>query len=86
MTRFVKVRQLVDTDGSTVRRNRRALRELSQSSSPHPQPACPQLEHTGVKVSRYGRTIKAIRSLICDHRVRLIASLVPVLLLSYYYV
>ena len=54
---------VVDSDGSTVRRNRRALRELSQSSSPHPQPACPQLEHTGVKVSRYGRTIKAIKKL-----------------------
>ena len=54
---------VVDTDGSTVRRNRRALRELSQSSSPHPQPACPQLEHTGVKVSRYGRTIKTIKKL-----------------------
>ena len=54
---------VVDSDGSTVRRNRRALRELSQSSSPHPQPACPQLEHTGVKMSRYGRTIKAIKRL-----------------------
>ena len=54
---------VVDSDGSTVRRNRRALIELSQSSSPHPQPACPQLEHTGVKVSRYGRTIKAIKKL-----------------------
>ena len=40
----------VDTDGNTVRRIRRALRELSQSSSPHPQPACAQLEHNGVKV------------------------------------
>ena len=54
---------VVDSDGSTVRRNRRARRELSQSSSPHPQPACPQLEHTGVKVSRYGRTIKEIKKL-----------------------
>ena len=54
---------VVDTDGSTVRRHRRALRELSQSPSPHPQRACPQLEHTGVKVLRYGRTIKAIRKL-----------------------
>ena len=54
---------VVDSDGSTVRRNRRAMRELSQSSIPHPQPACPQLEHTGVKVSRYGRTIKAIKKL-----------------------
>ena len=54
---------VVDSDGSTVRRNRRALRELSQSTSPHPQSACPQLEHTGVKMSRYGRTIKAIKRL-----------------------
>ena len=54
---------VVDSDDSTVHRNRRALRELSQSSSPHPQPACPQLEHTGIKVSRYGRTIKAIKKL-----------------------
>ena len=54
---------VIDSDGSTVRRNRRALRELSQSSSPRPQPACPQLEHTGVKVSRYGRTIKTIKRL-----------------------
>ena len=44
---------VVDSDGSTVRRNRRALRELSQPSSHHPR-----LEHTDVKVSRYGRTIK----------------------------
>ena len=28
---------VVDSDGITVRRNRRALIELSQSSSPHPQ-------------------------------------------------
>ena len=54
---------VVDSDGSTVRRNRRALRELSQSTSTHPQSACPQLEHTGVKMSRYGRTIKAIKRL-----------------------
>ena len=54
---------VVDSDGSTVRRNRRALRELSQSTSPHPQSACPQLEHTDVKMSRYGRTIKAIKRL-----------------------
>ena len=55
---------VVDSDGSTVRRNRRALmRELGQSTSPHPQSACPQLEHTGVKMSRYGRTIKAIKRL-----------------------
>ena len=54
---------VVDSDSSTVRRNRRALRELSQSSIPHPQPACLQLEHTGVNMSRYGRTIKAIKRL-----------------------
>ena len=44
---------VVDSDGITVRRNRRALRELSQSSSPHPQSACPQLEHTDVKVETF---------------------------------
>ena len=54
---------VVDSDGSTARRNRRALRELSRSSSPHPQPACPQLEHTGAKMSRYERKIKAIKRL-----------------------
>ena len=54
---------VVDSDGSDVRRNRRAPREPSQSSSPPPQPSCPQLEHTGGKISRYGRTIKAIKRL-----------------------
>ena len=52
---------VVVSDGSTARRNRRALREVSQSSSPHPQSACPQLEHTGMTMSRHGRTIKAIK-------------------------
>ena len=45
---------VVDSDGS----NRRVLRELSPPSSPHPQ-----LEHTDVKVSSYGRTIKPINIL-----------------------
>ena len=46
---------VVDSDGSTVRRNRRALRERSVSVN-----YSLRVEHIDVKVSRYGGTIKPI--------------------------
>lgn len=52
---------VVDSDGSSVRRNRRTLRELSQPSIDPPVVQSEEL--TNVKVSRYGRHIKPVQML-----------------------